>query len=1018
MKKTISTALLSAFACAAAFAADATLPDLAAIKPGPVVATLPPAPAVEKVVQTNFQARVAAASKLVAAGSFDEARALYDAVAKDFAAYPRLVRSAGMDRVYGLMRAKAWDAREWPVLDAIATSPDLVTRDAIHYLSYRLDLASLLRRHDDVNDSIVRLLAQPGLSTNEISRYKVRFVRTLGGPLGRPADAVAVAEGLMNDPALPHSYRRELAGYAANLSATALGDPARGEALYKTLLAQREPTGDYISAHALFADYLEKFAPSNALARAEACDREIADDPGMPMDQRARHVERMMFRRRTRFPGAMRPGLLAYGAAFIETNAAALPPKAPGLIRAQMLQIANSTDPTVAAETAKFLVDDPEANGWARSEAALRLSTDALSAGDFAAAEKPVRAILSAKVCDTPQTAKLIEQLGRLRIAQNDLDGAIACYNEGFDYDKSPAMTNAVVPMVGRAYGAFFREKEGIAYCEERGQLLAAAALCLTKTYSDEPEARRLWAKVLDDEKQTVAARRAAYEKIFKTDFARGDRYYDLYVTGSSDFTNSAIRAFNGSITANGEGFGFYGNYDALLHVYEKYLRPLLDTDHRATDYAVAQYVVYAYCSFGRFDDAAKAALHVVETSPKLAPAERYHLRLASAVLPLKGDAAALQKAIAAADAALAGDIPPAARVPKLEFVGCAAMIGNREDLVRALEAYRKSLYVPQPKKRYTVRFSDRQVLGADSWDKLPFKPEEQPMDRVYGGSMEFLKTDVATGDRGEGVGGVSDGSDTAFPTLSIVADVQGLHFRFVSPNPRAREVENRMLEGGSYEGYIAPGANQPYVCFLGRMSTGNFSLYNTAYDSPNHRRIPTENHSLYRSQISYSDDAITTYFMLSWDAYATLIPEKGTVWEFENINWKKPGSACWNGTESIHGRSSWGELVFDISDKDRIAILRRVLFKVAADYRAEKRTNSAGEGILEHWSDPSVGDPAFYEECLAPLVEKLDGYAERVAPGMTDADVVDVAENALREMRDIRFVVERLRADYLRDTL
>ena len=1017
MNRTIATALLSAIACAAV-AADATLPDLAAIKPGPVVTSLPPAPAVEKAVQTNFQARVAAASKLVAAGSFDEARAAYDAVVKDFAAYPRLVLGANMDRVYGLMRAKAWDAREWPIVDAVAASSDLVTRDAIHYLAYRHDLADILRRPADANDSILRLLAQPGLSTNEASRYKVRFVRTLGGPLGRPADAVAVAEGLMNDPALPHYYRRELAGYAANLCATALEDPARGEALYKTLLAQREPTGDYISAHALFADYLEKFAPSNALSRAEACDREIADDPEMPMDQRARHVTRMMFRRRTRFPGAMRPGLLAYGAAFIETNAAALPPKAPGLIRAQMLQIANSTDPAVAAETAKFLVDDTEADGWARSEAALRLSTDALSAGDFAAAEKPLRAILSAKVCDTTQTAKLIEQLGRLRIAQNDLDGAIACYNEGFDYDKSPAMTNAVVPMVGRAYGAFFREKEGIAYCEERGQLLAAAALCLTKTYSDEPEARRLWAKVLDDEKQPLASRRAAYERLFKTDFARGDRHYGLYVTGSYDYTNGAIRAFNGSITARGEGYGFYGEYDRVLHVYEKYLRPLLDADGRATDYDVSQYVLYAYSFFGRFDDAAKAALHVVETSPKLAPAERYHLRLAAAVLPLKGDAAALQKAIAAADAALAGDIPPAARVPKLEFVGCAAMIGNREDLVRALEEYRQSLYVPQPKKRYTVRFSDRQVLGADSWDKLPFKPEEQPMDRVYGGSMEFLKTDVATGDRGEGVGGVSDGSDTAFPTLSIVADVQGLHFRFVSPNPRAREVENRMLEGGSYEGYIAPGANQPYVCFLGRMSTGNFSLYNTAYDSPNHRRIPTENHSLYRSQISYSDDAITTYFMLSWDAYATLIPEKGTVWEFENINWKKPGSACWNGTESIHGRSSWGELVFDISDKDRIAILRRVLFKVVADYRTEKRTSKDGEGIFEHWADPSVGDPAFYEKCLAPLVERLDGYAARVVPEMTDADVIDISENALRDMREIRFVVERLRADYLRDTL
>ena len=65
MKKTISTALLSAFACAAAFAADATLPDLAAIKPGPVVATLPPAPAVETLFLNTSQEYMFLSSSIV-----------------------------------------------------------------------------------------------------------------------------------------------------------------------------------------------------------------------------------------------------------------------------------------------------------------------------------------------------------------------------------------------------------------------------------------------------------------------------------------------------------------------------------------------------------------------------------------------------------------------------------------------------------------------------------------------------------------------------------------------------------------------------------------------------------------------------------------------------------------------------------------------------------------------------------------------------------------------------------------
>ena len=1019
MKKTISIVLLSILVRAAACAADATLPDLAAIRPaGDVVTSLPPAPPVPDDVRTNFTARLDAAKRLVASGSFDEARAAYDAIAKDFANHPRLARSAGMERIYGLRNAKAWDARELPVLDAIVTSPDLLTRDAFIFLVYRFNLADQLRRHDLSNDSYLRLLALPGLSTNDACRFKTFFVKNLGGPLERPADAVAVAEGLLGDPSLTESARREIAAYAAGLAFGALGDPARAEAIYGALLARPLAPGDRIAATDLLAAHFEKLGGTNAFARAEALDKAIADNPENPADQRARHVERILLRYRHRLPRATWRGAIDWAAGFVETNSASLSREGIGLIRGRMLVLAEDGGLDCARGIAELLADDDGAPAWARVGGAIRLSTEMLGEGDLDGAEKPLRSALASGGLTAGLVAKLVGQLGRVFIARNDLDGAIACYEGAYALDPSPAMTNAVVPLVGKAYAAFFREKEGVAYCERRGFYLAAAKLCRSSTYRDDAEAVRLYRLALADTKRSSDERREAYAKLLKDDSALCDRYYDFFVTGNAVTTNLAVRDFGAAITAYDDGYGLYGDYDGILRVYEKYLRPLLDADRRPTDYAVARYVLAAYSAFGRFADAAEVARHVVETSPKLAPAERYHLLLAADALPLEGDAAKLRAAVARLDARLAGDVPPAERVKMIQRVGCTAMVGNREDLVRALEDYRKSLYVPQPRKRYVVRFSERPVLGPESWGLLPFKPEEQPMDRAFGGSMEFLTTDVATGNRGEGVGTGEADKAVPPPTLSVVADVQGLHFRFVAPHPRAREVEARQLEGGSYEGYIAPGANQPYVCFLARMTTGSFSFFNTAYDSPNHRRVNTEDHDLYRAQFAYSDDAITTYFMLSWNAYVTLVPENGTVWEFENINWRRPGNACWNGTESIHGRSTWGELVFDLPGKARAAILRHVLYKAVADYKAEKRTSQTREGILEHWSDPGVGDPAFYAECLAPLVERLDGYAARVSPEMSDADAVDVAENALKEMHDLRFVVERLRARYLRKRL
>ena len=63
-------------------------------------------------------------------------------------------------------------------------------------------------------------------------------------------------------------------------------------------------------------------------------------------------------------------------------------------------------------------------------------------------------------------------------------------------------------------------------------------------------------------------------------------------------------------------------------------------------------------------------------------------------------------------------------------------------------------------------------------------------------------------------------------------------------------------------------------------------------------------------------------------------------------------------------------------------------------------------------------GDPAFYAECVAPLVARLDAYTGRVKPDMTDEDVMDVYENAAKDWLNIEFIVSDLRRRYLERTL
>ena len=70
--------------------------------------------------------------------------------------------------------------------------------------------------------------------------------------------------------------------------------------------------------------------------------------------------------------------------------------------------------------------------------------------------------------------------------------------------------------------------------------------------------------------------------------------------------------------------------------------------------------------------------------------------------------------------------------------------------------------------------------LGRDSQAERPYC---QPIDRAYGGSIDFLETNVTTGSRGgAGAGSAAAGKDEAEKlgtSLGVLCDEFGIHFRF-----------------------------------------------------------------------------------------------------------------------------------------------------------------------------------------------------------------------------------------------
>ncbi len=519
---------------------------------------------------------------------------------------------------------------------------------------------------------------------------------------------------------------------------------------------------------------------------------------------------------------------------------------------------------------------------------------------------------------------------------------------------------------------------------------------------------------MLEDSSRPLAERARAY-RAFLTfdprDIPLAVKYRDVFVEADPA---RAAATFEQLITARGRGTAYFGDFEGTLR-YLEWLRPLAEPNF---NYRTTLFGIHALAALGRLDEATDLAREAVDYAG-FAPPETYQMQMIRAALAIRDPATTVEQAaarLAAEDAAATRDRPLTSeqRAEALAFVGTTALHANLEPVVRALDALRRGLYVPEPTKRYTVTYSPRPITGIDSWDRFAPRTERQVLDRGYGGNMEFLATDVSTGDRGAGIRSGTGDDTRRFTELSLVCDVNGIHIRLDAFDERAREIGAKLLGGGSYEGYIAPGENQPYLCFLVDIQSGRVSLYNTTYDNRNHKRIPVEETGLWRGEHRFNDQGYTTYLFFSWEAYADKLPEDGDRWDFENAHWGRSGSYTWNGLKSIHGRSSWGQLAFDIPEKARLDIKRKLIFSALARYQAEKRTSHHHEGVLDHWLDEVVGDPAFYRARVQPLVDRLDAFIPRVKVDMTDDEVEHVFLEAVHGWNNIRHLVAAERRNYL----
>lgn len=353
-----------------------------------------------------------------------------------------------------------------------------------------------------------------------------------------------------------------------------------------------------------------------------------------------------------------------------------------------------------------------------------------------------------------------------------------------------------------------------------------------------------------------------------------------------------------------------------------------------------------------------------------------------------------------------------------LDAAQTVLLAGKDSGAQNLYEAYKK--IVPDlPTATIKSTFMEQAPTDVGSWmnsEQVKSGKNRAQFDRPYGDNLKLLQETDANVERAATSESKNAGDRNT--DFYVATDSQGIHFFIYAHDEHAQKVQDGLLRGSEFETYFAPGENQPYYWLMPKLpnTPARFSAssFVTMYPNANWRMPSTED-GTFRSDVRRVKDGFGITMSFSWELFYDKLPRNGTKWRFESIRWTRSGGFSFAGSQSVHNPSSWGDIVFDnLTPQNITAIKRAIIFSAVQKYQEAKRVTSP----VMRWNDAELGDPAFYQRDVAPLLARLDGYAARTKEQMTDADIEDIFQNAVPGWMELEHNVDGMRAQYLKNKM
>lgn len=595
--------------------------------------------------------------------------------------------------------------------------------------------------------------------------------------------------------------------------------------------------------------------------------------------------------------------------------------------------------------------------------------------------------------------ATALSNVARLLDRQQRGEEARGVYRQILDLEVSDSLKKQTQQSIANSFIQDGRADEAVAIYRDNGLDLIEAY----RLIGDNPKRHEACVQVLANADATEAVRWSAFSRMpcwdWRTrDFAAIRQACETYLPGFMESDANRALILRRAVLELSDGDPAFAAWAAPILMQAPRLS---DADYNKA------YIVWIDALASQKDKpAAIAAAEAMSKDQRIATENRLAARLMAAALAGQNEVRPILDD--------SGDLPPTARAQALLQAARTALRTGDHTTARALHAVYQSLLANPERASITCRFMDAAPFDIGSWLASPLRRDPAAtaaLDRPYGSNLEFLLlTDSAV--TGRNVGAADGPADDHKTDFHIASDAQGIHLLLFAHDSRTADVLNGSAASGSYEIYLAPGDRQAYYTFLIELPDGRVDPQGFITMYPNARfRLPSIEQGTMRAQTRAVEGGFATYLFLSWELFHDRLPADGDRWQFEAIRWTRSGGFTFGGSQSVHNRSSWGDIVFaGMNDEHLDRIRRHVIPRAAEKYRAARRvTGAAGQ-----WDDRDLGDPTFFKTKVQPLLDRLDAYAAMLENELTAEQVAEIYRHAVPGWMETGHLVDALRAEYL----